>query len=281
MQSFQSMRCSYGSCPWPDEATHYLQVYDGTIAGGRDWSFLTGKVICDTCYEQYKESGSLDVATSSGSGSSSSSSRASTSAKRCSYECCTSANASSQLIKIQAGTSAGGQDWTSLVGRVLCHECCNRFMAFGSLDGDPICPPCAPARRCGYEHCLSPDQSYSFHEIKDMTEAGGQDWTSLVGRVLCSSCYCRFKRHGSLEGGTGPDPKPLSAEEKRCGYEHCCKPNEGKQFYEIKADTKAGGQDWTSLVGRVLCHTCYQRYRQTGSLDRQISPPSKRQKTSA
>ena len=134
-------------------------------------------------------------------------------------------------------------------------------------------------RRCGYEHCCNPDESHRFYQIKAEAKAGGQDWSSLAGQVLCHRCYNRFRTTGSLEGGKGPLGKPLSAEQRRCGYEHCCNPDESCRFHQIKADAKAGGQNWSSIAGQVLCHACYDRFRRSGSLD-QKSRPSKRQKTS-
>jgi hypothetical protein len=53
MSSFQSTLMQLRVLPKPDdENSHFLMIVDGSRAGGRNWSSLKGKVICDTCYEQ-------------------------------------------------------------------------------------------------------------------------------------------------------------------------------------------------------------------------------------
>jgi len=59
---------------------------------------------------------------------------------------------------------------------------------------------------CSYKRCMKPlgnpgEPGFQkiFH-ITNKTQAGNQDWSTLVGQTLCKACYYRFSRHGSLEG---------------------------------------------------------------------------------
>jgi hypothetical protein len=62
--------------------------------------------------------------------------------------------------------------------------------------------------------------------------------------------------------------KPLSAEQKRCTYEHCARPDQSCQFLQIDGNKKTGGQDWSSLAGAVLCNSCYSCFKSRGTLER-------------
>lgn len=45
-----------------------------------------------------------------------------------------------------------------------------------------------------------------------------------------------------------------------------CKQDLGNcTYYEISDKTKAGGRDWSSMVGETYCKACYVRYSRTGS----------------
>ena len=76
---------------------------------------------------------------------------------------------------------------------------------------------------------------------------------------------CRYKSRGTLERSLG---KPLSAEQKRCTYEHCARPDQSCQFLQIDGNKKTGGQDWSSLAGAVLCNSCYSCFKSRGTLER-------------
>lgn len=41
--------------------------------------------------------------------------------------------------------------------------------------------------RCSYEDCKVPDQSSKFFLIDGSSKAGGRNWSSLAGRVLCNA----------------------------------------------------------------------------------------------
>jgi hypothetical protein len=62
--------------------------------------------------------------------------------------------------------------------------------------------------------------------------------------------------------------EPLPASAKRCSYEMCRRPTESARFIQIDEKSKAGGQDWRLLAGRVLCFACYDQYKTRGTLVR-------------
>jgi hypothetical protein len=53
----------------------------------------------------------------------------------------------------------------------------------------------------------------------------------------------------------------------RCRNEYCDSPMH-QTYHVIPAATSAGGRDWRELVGMTLCHPCYCRYRDNGTLVR-------------
>ena len=57
--------------------------------------------------------------------------------------------------------------------------------------------------RCTYKGCRRPDASSAYRKISTNTSAGGQDWSSLHGQVLCVACYLRYYKYGTLEKGRG------------------------------------------------------------------------------
>ena len=124
------------------------------------------------------------------------------------------------------------------------------------------------ARRCTYEHCDSQaDSNSQFFQIEEGKTTGGQDWSSLVGSVLCNACYSRFRDRGTLERAQIQN-KPLTGSARRCTYEHCDSPADSSSFHQIGEGSTAGGQDWSSLVGSVLCRACYERFWNRGTLER-------------
>ena len=127
--------------------------------------------------------------------------------------------------------------------------------------------------RCSYSGCKPTEESSRFYQIGEGKSAGGQDWTSVVGKVLCNACYCRFKYKGTLERSRN---KPLDASERRCTYKHCDSPTESSKFYQIKEGMSTGGQDWTSVVGQVLCNACFKRFKRGGTLERRNTKAGQR-----
>ncbi len=41
-------------------------------------------------------------------------------------------------------------------------------------------------------------QSKKWRTVTKCTSAGGQSWDSLVGKMLCDSCYSTFRKHGTF-----------------------------------------------------------------------------------
>ena len=118
---------------------------------------------------------------------------------RCSYSKCERPEQSCHFHKIEEGRTSGGQDWSSLVGSVLCRACYSRFCKRGTLERAANKPLVGSARRCTYEHCDNPADSVDFFQIDEGKTAGRRDWSSLVGSVLCRACYDRFRIRGTLE----------------------------------------------------------------------------------
>ena len=73
----------------------------------------------------------------------------------------------------------------------------------------------AQRKRCSYASCERPEESSQFHQISEGKTAGGHDWSSLAGSVLCFVCYTRFRKSGTLESSRN---KPLAASARRCTY---------------------------------------------------------------
>lgn len=52
-------RCTLEGCERPDYGMAFYQIESGKNAGGRDWSILTGNVLCSACYQKFLRSGNL------------------------------------------------------------------------------------------------------------------------------------------------------------------------------------------------------------------------------
>jgi hypothetical protein len=190
---------------------------------------------------------------------------------RCSNGECRNPTSSRHFYQIDEHTEAGGQDWTELAGSVLCLVCHKQFSKRGTLERNRHChaPLVGSARRCTYEGCRNPTKSRQFYQIDEDSEAGGRDWRELAGSVLCHSCYKQFLKRGTLER-TEHNHEPLAASARRCSYEGCKSPTEGKWFYQIDENKKTGGRDWRELAGSVLCHSCYNQFKRRGTLERTV-----------
>jgi hypothetical protein len=103
---------------------------------------------------------------------------------------------------------------------------------------------------------------------------GGRTGAPL--RVLCQACYDRFLRRGTLERAIN---KPLTSSARRCTYDQCDCPDNSRRFYQIEDGSTAGGQDWSSVAGNVLCQACYDRFLRRGTLEPSEANVRKKQKT--
>lgn len=123
------------------------------------------------------------------------------------------------------------------------------------------------ARRCTFQGCKRPESSSRFYQISGEGAAGGQDWSQLAGSVLCQACYKLFLTKGTLERAMHMS-EPLAPPDRRCTFVGCSRPNKSTKFYQIDGSSSAGGQDWTSLAGSVLCDTCYNKFLKRGTLQK-------------
>jgi hypothetical protein len=125
-------------------------------------------------------------------------------------------------------------------------------------------------RRCAYDMCPRPVGSFRYYNVPERCDVGGRAWDEWVGKDLCQACFDRYGRTGNLERSAEEfDAEAYEHEQiRRCWYINCPKPTQNDKYYTITAHTDAGGQNWGGLIGKVLCHTCYNHYRQTGTLQR-------------
>lgn len=184
--------------------------------------------------------------------------------RKCNYAKCERPEQSSLFYTIEKGKSGGGQDWSSLEGLVLCRNCYEHFHKRGTLERAYNRPLAESARHCTNAQCDKPELGRRFYQVVEGQKTGGQDWSSLVGSVLCNACYCRFTRRGTLDRSHN---RPLVADNKKCTYTGCARPETTSCFHQIEHGKSTGGKDWSVIAGAVLCHTCYCRFRNTGTLD--------------
>ena len=260
--------------------------------------------------------------------------------KHCSFEQCPSRAhhllpaASFQFHRIQAGRTAGGQDWSSLEGQILCGSCMGYFSKYGSLvrgfKGKVVRRRKAKTKhQCDYEHCpLSSSLASYYLVVQEARSAGGKDWSQVVGMRLCGRCLQYFSKFGVLDRkGRGaeqrrkrligaiatvddtessghdddsfscrddsdldrqskfsirmpliasatteviePDNDAISESRRRCSYAQCPRPDESCRFPMIEEGYRAGtNRDWTHLKGMILCHACCEFFKKYGTLQR-------------
>ena len=218
------------------------------------------------------------------------------------YEKCERPLRSERFHYIEENTSYGGQDWSSLVGRVLCQACYDRYWKRGNLEKpqNRLLSP-SETRKCTNEKCGNIKKDSQLHQIEEGRISGGRDWSQMVGNVLCDSCYQSYLRGGTgrsmgTEKGCGegaetkrslPTAKLMPAESeerhttarksdvrtpegtrpKRCTNELCDRPEESSQFYKIDEGRTTGGHNWGSIAGHLLCKACYNRFLRRGTLN--------------
>lgn len=157
-------RCGYDRCVKPDMSSYFYNVEAKTDSGGKDWAPVAGMTLCQSCYSRYRAYGTLEhrkgtastalkkAPTTGPSGQSASlppSARSThkgvgaepTEAQRCSHPACEDATRKGRFYRIDAGTTAGVQDWGGLVGRLLCKACYERFRCRDSLDASTARAP--------------------------------------------------------------------------------------------------------------------------------------------
>jgi len=123
---------------------------------------------------------------------------------RCTYAGCDRPDQSTRFHRVEAGQTAGGRNWDLLAGSVLCHACYCQYLKRGTLERTKNKPIAASKRRCTLIGCTRPDYGSSFYQIEPNKTAGGWDWSRLTGNVLCSACYQRYLRSGTLKNMVRP-----------------------------------------------------------------------------
>lgn len=123
---------------------------------------------------------------------------------RCTYAGCDRPHQSTRFHRVEAGQTAGGRNWDLLSGSILCHACYCQYLKRGTLERTKNKPIAQGLRRCTLIGCERPDYGIAFYQIESGKNAGGRDWSMLTGNVLCSACYQRFLRSGTLKGHVRP-----------------------------------------------------------------------------
>jgi len=171
-----------------------------------------------------------------------------------------------RFVDITSDTTAGGQDWMRFWGASLCGMCYGRYNYSGSMERIFNVPLAPYERHCSNKNCTRTDEDCRFMRINGRSNAGGQDWTSLINMILCQSCYILYWDQGRLTRTL--NTVCLLPSEKHCTYAKCTHPDRGRNFYKINGNSTAGGQDWTSIKNNILCGACYMAYRCNGTLFR-------------
>jgi hypothetical protein len=259
--------CDFGGCSNPHGSTSYHVIRDQTHAFAKDWTTMVGCVLCDACFQRFGKNGTLEKKTRP------------QSTRRCGNTDCAAMCKKDRLQKIEPFYSAGGQDWSTLEGIVLCRKCYERFWSFGTLK-DPIkrniscddqgeLPTCCTYNECPNNNPAKPLKMCRMQAISPFCTAGGQDWTSLSGSILCGPCYQKFRITGSLERRPDeikvPKGHGVKKEARVCSFT-ACPGTTAQYFYRTSPFSTAGGQDWTYLNSGVLCFSCYHNYKKCGSL---------------
>jgi hypothetical protein len=200
--------------------------------------------------------------------------------KKCQWEKCSNPTQSHHFYKVGESTKGGGKCWAHLVGKVLCSGCYNQYRKRGTLERESTAAhkpkenegsPAAvndgtPRLLCSYAMCQKPLENHKFYRVSETYTAGRNVcWAPILGWTLCHACYRQYKRTGSFERPLG---KKFEATEKRCTNVTCDNPTANSRFFVVDNTFKAGGRDWTSLQGHILCHACYSRFRQRGTLNK-------------
>lgn len=170
--------------------------------------------------------------------------------RKCTYGKCPKPSESAHFFRIEEGRTAGGKDWTNLIGMVLCEACYGQYKKRGTLERGGTKASLDPKRkRCTFDGCDKPEESSHFYLIEPGKTAGGRDWTPLVGNVLCHTCYCRWKNRGTFDRVLN---RPVDPKLRTCSWKDCERPTESKSYAKIEPGKKTGGQDWSPLASPRL-----------------------------
>lgn len=94
--------CSYQGCRRPNDSSRFSRIDGRSEAGGQDWTWLAGSVLCAACYSQYKTRGTLERAGNRGD-------PLPPSARKCTYSLCKRPFESTRFHQIDGMSKSGGQ----------------------------------------------------------------------------------------------------------------------------------------------------------------------------
>jgi hypothetical protein len=126
----EEKHCSFAQCP-TQMRTHHLgttaqsqfhRIEAGRMAGGQDWAPLAGQVLCGPCLGYFSKYGCLVR----GFKGAVVRRRKSKTQYECDYKHCPLSSLGSYYLVVQEGRTAGGKDWTPVVGMRLCGCCLKR-----------------------------------------------------------------------------------------------------------------------------------------------------------
>ena len=137
------------------------------------------------------------------------------------------------------------QDWSSLVGHVLCDPCFQHYSARGTFDGLVTAPVRAARRR---------DSGGGERRTQRKHERKATDKSKNIGRER--------EEEGSDEGDGGDEEggeersegkgnEGIKGRERRCSYSGCVAPTRSRSFFLIAAHFQSAGRDWAPLAGQV------------------------------
>ena len=113
------------------------------------------------------------------------------------------------------------------------------------------------------ESCRMKEESDAgFDSRRDMGARASGPPPCKRGKVASASPDARLDK-------ASPRSDSCAGSSKRCTYEFCERPEESTKFYQIYDFSRAGGQDWSSLVGHTLCEKHYSRFKKWGVLERE------------
>jgi hypothetical protein len=174
----------------------------------------------------------------------------------CEYERCPKTSDVDKTMRIVDGAwVAGKQNWQRIAGKCLCNACYHSYKRKGTLERDK----------------------------KARTKEGGGSSQSRA-EVLDEPQAKRKKKAGTKEGGGSSQSRAAVLDEPEgeepegdpdvlgggcevfCEHKECPRTSSNGEFHVVKAESVAGGQDWTSLAQKTLCNACYNQYYRTGEL---------------
>lgn len=250
------VKCSFEPCSRLVRVHRTHNITKGFRAGGHECSSIVGLLVCNLCYRCFSRTGSLTLRQNAVKN------KFESPLVNCSFGPCGRLTREHRTFNVTRSLQAGEHDSSSAVGHRLCSACYMCYSRTGNLTRSKNVVTNTTVRsvqQC-FSNCSRPAKN--FHTISGKCQAGGQDWSLLKGKTVCSACYHYFQRNGHLQR------KIITALEG-CSYKFCLRPNESSKYKRIDSKCQAGGRNWSELVGKVLCNSCFTYFCLRGTLERQ------------